>query len=190
MDKKLTKGCEFAFEYNRRLTKNIIAIYEDLADLKPLIEFIGKEIPDVNSFTPNQKQTLENVICAIISLEFEQRFPELIFSNDKYDIIGMDSFNDDKWYNEEMRFNQEYDHVKIDKGIYKRIPCGEREWVLENKLYCPDCGAPHGNSHFVGCDAEICPKCKGQLILCGCDILGLVKVINSQRIDKPLKHTY
>ncbi len=33
---------------------------------------------------------------------------------------------------------------------------------------CHDCGIKHGYSHHPGCDVEHCPKCKGQLISCGC----------------------
>ncbi len=33
---------------------------------------------------------------------------------------------------------------------------------------CHDCGIQDGGSHHPGCDAERCPRCKGQLISCGC----------------------
>ena len=33
---------------------------------------------------------------------------------------------------------------------------------------CPDCGAPYGTQHHLGCDAERCPICEGQLIMCSC----------------------
>jgi len=33
---------------------------------------------------------------------------------------------------------------------------------------CHDCNVMAGNSHHPGCDMERCPKCKGQLISCGC----------------------
>lgn len=33
---------------------------------------------------------------------------------------------------------------------------------------CRDCGVLPGKYHHPGCDMEICPKCKGQLISCRC----------------------
>jgi hypothetical protein len=33
---------------------------------------------------------------------------------------------------------------------------------------CHDCFVTDGGSHHPGCDMEECPKCRGQLIFCGC----------------------
>jgi hypothetical protein len=34
---------------------------------------------------------------------------------------------------------------------------------------CHDCGTPDGGYHHrVGCDMERCPRCRGQLLTCGC----------------------
>lgn len=34
--------------------------------------------------------------------------------------------------------------------------------------HCGDCAAPRGGLHHPGCDMERCPRCRGQLIMCGC----------------------
>ena len=51
--------------------------------------------------------------------------------------------------------------IKFKGKIYKRIPC--------EKERCHDCGTTIGNYHHHGCDMEICPICKEQLIGCDCD---------------------
>lgn len=33
---------------------------------------------------------------------------------------------------------------------------------------CHDCNASQGSFHHPGCDMEVCPRCGGQLISCGC----------------------
>jgi hypothetical protein len=34
--------------------------------------------------------------------------------------------------------------------------------------HCGDCGVLPGRSHHPGCSQEICPRCGGQLFVCGC----------------------
>jgi hypothetical protein len=33
---------------------------------------------------------------------------------------------------------------------------------------CGDCGVAKGGFHHPGCDVERCPRCREQLIMCGC----------------------
>lgn len=38
----------------------------------------------------------------------------------------------------------------------------------DDRNHCHDCNVAPGGAHHPGCDMERCPKCKGQLISCGC----------------------
>jgi len=55
--------------------------------------------------------------------------------------------------------------IVIDDKVYKR----NTTYFDVNKR-CHDCNIVNkkGNIHHFGCDMERCPKCKGQLISCGC----------------------
>lgn len=57
----------------------------------------------------------------------------------------------------------------------KRIKYGNesinrRFKTLELGLPCHDCGAVKGDYHQSSCDAEECPVCGGQLLICGCGV--------------------
>jgi hypothetical protein len=50
---------------------------------------------------------------------------------------------------------------------------------------CGDCGAQKGGFHHLGCDMEPCPRCRRQLLSCGCpdvpdddDAQSLIAVID------------
>jgi hypothetical protein len=54
--------------------------------------------------------------------------------------------------------------IEFPGGILKNpIPYEDEEG-----LRCHDCNAKPGFYHHPGCDMEICPICKGQLITCDC----------------------
>ncbi len=38
----------------------------------------------------------------------------------------------------------------------------------DEETNCHDCGTPPKGFHHPGCDGERCPRCRGQLIGCGC----------------------
>jgi len=40
--------------------------------------------------------------------------------------------------------------------------------VHDHNNCCHDCRVKAGGFHHPGCDMEQCPRCKGQLISCGC----------------------
>lgn len=55
---------------------------------------------------------------------------------------------------------------------YAPIKYGDEpsDWSRGGKYRCHDCNITAGGYHHPGCDVERCPKCKGQLIGCNCDI--------------------
>jgi hypothetical protein len=59
---------------------------------------------------------------------------------------------------------------------YKRIPSGDEQDLmqLEEGRRCHDCGATTGHYHHWGCDAERCPACGIQLIICDCEDVKLI----------------
>ena len=64
-----------------------------------------------------------------------------------------------KWYID--RNGVTYDPIKV--GYPEDWGYDEPEDYV-----CPDCGAPKWAQHHMGCDAERCPRCGGQLIMCMC----------------------
>jgi hypothetical protein len=54
-------------------------------------------------------------------------------------------------------------------GNVVRFPDGTlMDAVPNNGGRCGDCGVASGGRHHPGCDMEKCPRCRGQLISCGC----------------------
>jgi hypothetical protein len=54
--------------------------------------------------------------------------------------------------------------VTLDSGeTLERTPYGS-----DNTDPCGDCGTSPGGVHHRYCDQERCPKCRGQIITCGC----------------------
>ena len=59
--------------------------------------------------------------------------------------------------------------ILIDCNWYRR----QTETVFDgfpDTERCHDCGVEPGHFHHWHCDAELCPKCGGQLISCGCKV--------------------
>ena len=54
--------------------------------------------------------------------------------------------------------------IELVGKVYDRVP-----YKPDDPEYlCIDCDAGEGEIHELGCDAEDCPRCGGQLIGCGC----------------------
>lgn len=61
-------------------------------------------------------------------------------------------------------------HYKLEGKLYPRIRYGSEEddWGADDRP-CHDCDAKKGKYHLPGCDVERCPRCKNQVITCGCE---------------------
>src|SRR5208283_25399 len=76
---------------------------------------------------------------------------------------------------------QKYTHIILLGDKYERIRFGQERLSVKNQeislgyyeYACHDCDAVEGLYHSLGCDVEVCPRCNGQLLSCGCvDILS------------------
>lgn len=58
----------------------------------------------------------------------------------------------------------------IDGEEFARLPHGRtgRRRGEPVDVPCHDCGAQPGEYHVPTCDMERCPRCRGQVITCGC----------------------
>ena len=55
------------------------------------------------------------------------------------------------------------------EGIaYYRIPHAPAAEDYRTDQRCHDCLVHSGGIHHAGCDMELCPRCAGQAIGCGC----------------------
>jgi len=61
--------------------------------------------------------------------------------------------------------NNRYVHFKDGSNI-PSIPFYPRDILFTKR--CPDCNVRIGGYHHPGCEYEVCPKCSGYIVECGC----------------------
>ena len=59
--------------------------------------------------------------------------------------------------------------LSIEGDLHQRIPYVE-PILNAGYTYCHDCGVTELRYHHPGCDMELCPQCRGQLISCECEL--------------------
>lgn len=100
----------------------------------------------------------------------------LLFAKDYVIYRGLEfKQNDLITFKEDLLESQKNKHFITVKGeMVERIKYGEEPQYINDEYnsfsltYCGDCAAKLGEYHLDGCDWEVCPVCKKQLLSCDC----------------------
>ena len=124
----------------------------------------------------------QGVRCLLATSE-NGRFVYVV-SSEKVIYVGdsVDMFSDDllKFIDKTDRneFAKELEELK---GFVPYLPMDKK-----GSAVCPTCGVGEGDVHLLGCLAEICPWCDGQLSKCNCrfEKLGVEEITTEQQVEK------
>lgn len=72
------------------------------------------------------------------------------------------------WCKKKMNVGTCIGNTRIKFRDGKEFPAVPHNLIDEEN--CHDCGVEAGGHHHPGCDMERCPRCKGQLISCDCEV--------------------
>ncbi|MBC7877872.1 MAG: hypothetical protein H7Y59_11955 [Anaerolineales bacterium] len=138
-------------------------VYQDFSNLLNLVRELHKEIRE------SEEETLHQHVDHEL-LEEESALSEAFIE----DIVHFNGIFMSKELRDDILDEQKQVKLLIDGEEYFRITFGSTdEWIDIDTNYsiypCHDCAVIKGQIHLLGCDMERCPRCKEQLLSCGCN---------------------
>ncbi|WP_368298531.1 hypothetical protein [Cytobacillus firmus] len=144
--------------------RNNIIHYEIELDINELFQIYMSIFSFLKSF---HYRFLKTDLHDYIEEEFWEEEEELLLEKYNRNLLLHDEADSSKDYLLEVAESQLYMYYEIGDVEYKRIKYGEEESAFKSE-FCGDCAIKKGYYHVFGCDLEVCPKCNGQAITCGC----------------------
>ena len=143
------------------------SIYHDFANLLNFVREFHKEIRESDEETLHQHVSRELLAgeLPMVESDLSQAFIE--------EIVYFNGIFMRKELQDEIIEEQPKSQLIVEGNEYLRIRFGASdEWTDIDPNYairpCHDCGVIKGQIHILHCDMERCPRCKEQLVSCGC----------------------